>query len=388
MTAAKMSAWKGRFPRNEIISLLDVNRRHNLAESTSRNLRVGELVELLGGFDTVRELELGYGTSAGLPALREAVAADSGVGADNVITTQGTSLGLFLLAFELCRPGDRAALVTPCFPPSRNALIACGVEIDEVSLGFDESYQIDPDRIARCLSPRTRMVSIANPQNPSGVRTPENLMHLVLDVMAKRTPNAFLFVDETYRAATYGDEPVPPSVAAIDPRVIVGSSVSKAYGAPGLRVGWLITRDAALRDQLIVAKLNTVISGSVLDEGLAAGLLTAGQAALSTRRHHLNRALDALARWHGCESHRVDWVCPQGGALCCLRLRRDVFDATAVTRFWAALPPNELQLASGEWFGDVEGGRVFRLGFGFLPELGLEPALAALSVTMDAVLAA
>ena len=104
--------WRGRFPYNEIISLLDVNRPFNLAESTSQDLTVGELLDFAGS--RTFELETRLCTSAGAAALREEIARACKIPADDVITTQGTALGLFLLAFEICRPGDEAVLVTPC----------------------------------------------------------------------------------------------------------------------------------------------------------------------------------------------------------------------------------------------------------------------------------
>ncbi len=373
--------WRGRFPKNEIISLLDVNRPHNLAESTALDLRLGELLDIVGAADALRALKLGYGPSAGLPALREAAGAMCGVPPEQVLTTQGAALGLFLLAFELCRPGDDVVLAMPCFPPSHDALIGAGVAVREVPLRFDDGYRLDPARVVDALTPATRLVSIASPQNPSGVRVPRETILAVLDAMTRRSPGALLFVDETYRDATYGDEPTPPSAAALDPRIITGASISKAHGAPGLRSGWLTVPDAALRERLTVAKMNIVISVSVLDETLAAALLARRDAVLAPRRRHLAQALDTLARWQAGEAMRLDWVRPQGGALCCLRLRADRFDAAAVVRFWAALPAHDLQLASGTRFGDDD--RVFRLGFGYLPLERLAPALAALSRAMD-----
>lgn len=126
--------WRGRFPYNEIISLLDVNRPFNLAESTSQDLTFGELLDLAGGLDSIRNLKLGYGTSAGAIVLREAIADACKVPAEQIITTQGTALGLFLLAFETCRPGDEAVLVTPCFPPSRGSLAGAGVNVRGIKL--------------------------------------------------------------------------------------------------------------------------------------------------------------------------------------------------------------------------------------------------------------
>jgi len=373
-------AWKGRFPYNEIVSLLDVNRLFNLAESTSQDLTVGEVLDL-AGIESIRALKLGYSKSTGAGLLRDAIAQVCKIPAEQVITTQGTALGLFLLAFEVCRPGDEAVLVTPCFPPCRDSLLGAGVTVREVRLSFESCYRLDLDGIAASLSPKTKLVSLASPQNPSGIQTSRADIEKLLGLMARRAPDAILFVDETYREASYGDAAVVNSVAGLDPRIVTGASVSKALGAPGLRAGWLTVGDADLRARLTIAKMNTVISGSVLDETLAASLLMHREAVLAPRRRLLSGALDELANWCAREARRIEWVRPDAGALCCLRLRADALDAAAVSRFWAVLPDYELQLASGAWFGESD--RVFRLGFGYLPPERLGPALSALSMALD-----
>lgn len=370
----------GRFAKNEIISLLEVNRRFNLAESTSYDLALGDLLALIDA-DELRTLRLGYGSAAGLPVLRELAAEVCGVSPTSVLTTQGTALGLFLLAFELCAGGGEAVLQTPCFPPSRDGLIACGARVIESPCGFDDGYQLDVDQCVAALTPRTRLVSLASPQNPSGVSVSVESLTRLLAAMKRISPEAYLFVDETYREAVYGDVAPQPSAASLDPRVVVGTSVSKAHGAPGLRVGWLTVQDADLYERLKVAKMNTVISGSVVDETLAAVVLRHRNRLLTTRRDLLASALTEVEKWHGRERHRVDWVRPDGGALCCMRLRQDAFSAEAIERFWQVLPDLELQLAPGSWFG--AGSDVFRLGFGYLPHEMLVESLGALTIAMD-----
>jgi len=375
------SAWRGRFPYNEIISLLDVNRPFNLAESTSQDLTLGELLDIAGA-ERLRSLKLGYGKSAGASELREAIAEASKVPAEHVITTQGTALGLFLLAFETCRPGDEAVLATPCFPPSRDGLLGAGATVREAPASFDNGYRLDLDGIEASLSAKTRLVSIASPQNPSGVATSRADVERLLALIQRRAPQALLFIDETYREASYGDAVAVESFAALDPRIVTGASVSKALGAPGLRTGWLTVADADLRARLTVAKMNTVISGSVLDETLAAALLRHRETVLAPKRRLLAGALAELAAWCEGERRRIEWVRPDAGALCCLRLHADAFDDAAVARFWALLPSHDLQLACGAWFGETE--RVFRLGFGYLPPQRLGAALSALSAALDA----
>jgi len=372
--------WRGRFPYNEIISLLDVNRPFNLAESTSQDLTLGELLDF-SDLENIRDLKLGYGKSAGSLVLRQAIADACKVPAEYVLTTQGTALGLFLLAFEVCREGDEAVLATPCFPPSRDSLLGAGASVREVKLSFENGYALDFGQFEACLNSKTKLVSIASPQNPSGVRTSRADIERLLELMGRLSPGALLFVDETYREASYGDDPMVESFASLDPRIVTGASVSKALGAPGLRTGWLTVPDADLRSRLTVAKMNTVISGSVLDETLAAALLRNSKRVLAPRRRLLAAALQELSDWCEAERGRIEWIRPDGGALSCLRLRADVFDDAAVSRFWALLPDHDLQLASGRWFG--ESVRVFRVGFGYLPAAKLKPALAALSASLD-----
>lgn len=367
----------GRFPRNEIISLLDVNRRFNLAESTAQDLTFGEILELAGGAAALGGLKMGYGSSAGLPRLRAGIAALTGVLPEEVVTTQGTALGLFLLAFELCRPGDEAVIATPCFPPARDSLLGTGVTLRECRLTFDRGYRLTASLLEPLLNHRTKLVSIASPQNPSGVRTPLAEVEAILDLMRRNAPAACLFVDETYRDATYGDEPPSPSAATLDDAIIAGGSVSKAHGAPGLRVGWLTVRDPELRERLTIAKMNLVISGSPLDETLAAAILENREKILSRRRNLLATGLSQVADWVNQQSGLIDWVKPDGGALCCLRLSPAAFDAAGIGRFWQALPTAELQIGDGAWFG--ESSAVLRLGFGYLPIDVLPAALAALA---------
>jgi aspartate/methionine/tyrosine aminotransferase len=215
--ASETHEWRGRFPYNEIISLLDINRRFNLAESTSQDLTVGEVLDIVG-LENIRGLKLGYSSSAGALTLREAISEAWKVPAEHVVTTQGTALGLFLLALEVCRSGDEAVLATPCFPPSRDVLLGAGVTVHEIKLSFESGYRLDLDAVEANLSPRTKLVSIASPQNPSGVRTTRADVERLLAIMKTRAPDAILFVDETYREAAYGDDAPVESFAGLDSR--------------------------------------------------------------------------------------------------------------------------------------------------------------------------
>ena len=366
-----------RFVRNDIISLTGSAPRFDLAESVGPDLRLGELL----GPGAADELRLGYATAAGDPALRAAIAAQHGVEADDVVVTIGGMHALFLTGYILCGRGEEAIIVTPVFPPARDTLRCVGATLRELPLEFNEGYRLDPGWLATMLSPATRLVSLASPQNPSGVALPRETLTRALSEMAARCPDAFLLVDETYRQAAYNDDEVAQSAATLSPRVIITGSLSKCHGAPGLRIGWVIVRDAALREQMVLGKFNTVIANSTIDEMLGLRVLTQAEPIIAARRKHLGEGFARTAAWVARNAALVEWVRPDAGALCCMRLRSNQFDQAAVARFHAALAALDARVGDGTWFG--EDPRVFRVGFGLLPIPELERGLEALSTALQ-----
>ncbi len=365
------------FASSPMTSLVDVPVRYDLAESTSPALRLADLVDP----NEMADLTLGYGTSRGDTELRELIGSEAGVDADQVLVTVGAIEAMFLLAQDRCSPGDRVLLTTPCFPPARTVPEALGVDVDAVPLQFDDGYRLDVDAVSRALTPKTRLVSLASPQNPSGVRLREDELSGLLAAVEERSPEAVVLVDETYRESTYGDAPVPPSVASMSRRVVTCASLSKAHGAPGLRLGWLTTADPELYERLRTAKFLTAIACSTPDEFLAVKLLRRRTELLATRSAGLGRALAELEHW--LRDQPLDFVRPDGGALCCLRLPRDLVPDDEVPAFFARLEDRETRVAQGSWFGAED--RVFRLGFGHLPPADFSEALARLG---DALLTA
>jgi len=365
-----------RFPENDIISLVGAAPRYELGESTGPDLRLNDLLDA----DALGGLPLGYGTAAGDPELRAAIAAAHGAAPDDVVVTAGGMHALFLLAFVLCERGDETVIATPCFPPARNALEAVGARIRTVPFLFDQGYRLDPRDVGAALSPRTKLVSLASPQNPSGVTIPPAALRETVVLMQKICPGAYLLVDETYREAAYADDPVAETALALGAKVISVASLSKCHGAPGLRIGWAITRDPDLRRQLVVAKFNTIVSCPRVNEALALNLIERRAPVLGERRVLLDAGLQRTAAWVRANGDYVEWVRPDAGAICCVRLRKPAFDDAAVARFHEAAAANGARVAKGEWFG--ENARVFMLGFGLLSMAELGDALGVLTAAL------
>ncbi|MBV8374818.1 MAG: aminotransferase class I/II-fold pyridoxal phosphate-dependent enzyme, partial [Candidatus Eremiobacteraeota bacterium] len=276
--------------------------------------------------------------------------------------------------------GDDVVSTVPAFPPARATLDAVGASVHELRLRFENAYQPDLGEFSQQLSERTRVVSIASPQNPSGVLFSTRILNEMLEIMNDRCPDAYLLVDETYREAAYGSNFVTETACGLSPKIISIASLSKCHGVPGLRIGWAITRDSQLRKQLLLGKFNSVISCSPLDEALAFNVLQHSERIMKDRRLSLDAGLSRTASWVYENGLYLKWVRPDAGAICAVRLEPAVFDDAAVRRFYDEVTRNGVRIASGTWFGDEA--RVFRLGFGLLPKPDYEAALEVLSAAL------
>ncbi len=236
--------------------------RSNLAESSVADTPLRDLgVEL-------DDLVLMYGDHLGRPGLRTAIAAGGPgvVAPDDVLVTPGAAAALFVIHTTLLGPGDEIVVVRPNYATNLETPRAIGAAIRHVDLRYEDGWAIDPDRIAAEMTSRTVLVSITNPHNPTGQVMPEAALRAIVDLVEAH-PTARLLVDETYREMTFGG-PLPLA-ASLSERAIGVSSLSKTDGLPGIRIGWLMTRDRALLDRFLAAKEQILITNSVVDEAIA-----------------------------------------------------------------------------------------------------------------------
>jgi aspartate/methionine/tyrosine aminotransferase len=302
------------FPASPITALIDEKPLYNLGESMGRDLTVAGLLGP-GGLADLADVNLGYGTSAGDPELRALVAARHGIPDGQVLITSGAAAALFVTGL-MC--GDGEILVgRPCYPPMFDALRGLGAQVVTVHSRFDDGYRIDIDAFAGKLSAQTRLVMVASPQNPSGVAITDSEVEQMLAAMSRRCPEALLLIDETFREAAYGGAPPAASFAGRSPRLLTCASLSKAYGAPGLRIGWLTVPDPGLYEQLRRARFNSSLCCGALDEFLATRLLAQADQVLAARGAVLADARGVVERWIRRTPARLVVAAPGGGAFCC-----------------------------------------------------------------------
>jgi aspartate/methionine/tyrosine aminotransferase len=348
--------------------------RYNLTESSVRDRSLSDL-----GIE-VADMLLFYGDHVGHPGLRELLAAQSGAGVtvDDVLVTAGAAQALFIIATSLLDKGDHLVVVRPNYATNIETPRAIEADISFLDLTFEDAFRIDPDKLMALVTPATRYVSITLPHNPTGVTMAEaDLRSIVGRVEAA---GCRLLVDETYREMAAG-EPLPVA-ATLSERAVSVSSLSKTYGIPGIRTGWLVCRDRGLMGTFLAAKEQIGICGSVVDEEIAAQAFAQRETWLPEIKGIIARQRHVVADWIAGEE-LMEWVEPQGGVVCFPRIRPDV--PVDVDEFYRVL--NDVHgayVGPGHWFEQSR--RHMRVGYGWPPPDELAGGLEAISHAVRAAL--
>ena len=323
-------------------------------------------------------LVMAYGDHRGLPELRELIASDGSMSPDDVLCAPGAAAALFFVATSLLEPGDHALIEHTNYATNIETPRLVGAEVEPIELRIEQGFELDVDHLATAIRRSTRLISITSPHNPTGTVLTLDQLQSVVELAEQH--DCWVLVDETYREMSR-DTPLPVA-ASLSDRAISVSSLSKTYGLPGLRLGWIVTRDPELQERFLAAKEQIVICGSTIDE-------EAARQVLARRDEHLPRILTEIEEragivsdWMADQSDWLEWVAPGGGVVCLPRLRAGVIDD--VDGFYRTLNDEHgTFVGEGHWFDTDR--RHFRLGFGWPPVEELRAGLVALRATADAV---
>ena len=312
---------------------------------------------------------------SGYAPLIESIAARYGVAPEQVTTAQGASGANFLACAALLEPGDDVLVETPGYDPLLGAPRLLGTRVNRFERDFADGFALDPDRVRRGMTPRTRLIIITSPHNPSGaIADPAALEEIGWMAHAN---GAHVLVDEVYldaaSASDRGGVTRGLTSAALGDPFVCTSSLTKSYGLFGLRCGWILS-SADVAERIRRARDVVDGSGSIVAERLAALAFT-----------HLDRLLartTALLEMNGAivreflrSRAELDWIAA-GGTVVFPRLR-GIADATPFAE--RLLSERETAIVPGRFFQAPEH---FRLGFGG-PTDALRGGLQALGAALD-----
>jgi len=267
---------------------------YNLADSAVRCAPLSLLLDA-DDLQQLAELELFYPPVTGTPELRALIGATYAPAAsdDEVLVTVGAAEANALVCQTLLEPGDRVTVIEPGYRQVRGLAENLGCAVDVVQLGFEDGWALDVDALRASVGPRTKLVSVVNPNNPTGTILSPAERAAVLD--AVDASGAWLLADEVYRGSER-DGVETESFWGAHPRVICVNSLSKAYGLCGLRIGWVVAPQPLL-DDLWRRHEYAVISAS-LPSVFAAERALAKRTELFARQRDLTRdGAELYARW-------------------------------------------------------------------------------------------
>jgi len=360
--------------------------RNNLSESSYTDAFLNEFAE---GADLGRLL-LCYGSHEGHEGLRELIvkqarkaAADPGMGmdsqlkADHVLLTIGAAGALFIIATSLLEKGDELIVVRPNYATNIETPRAIGANIHFLDLQFENKWELDIDALKRAITPGTRYISVTHPHNPTGACLDDTQLQQLAEIA--ETYDLHVLVDETYRDMVFG--PQLPVAAEYSPRMISISSLSKTYGLPGLRTGWIICRDRKLFETFLAAKEQMHICGPVIDEELAYRYLLHRDKHFPRITADIRKKFETVKRWMQ-QQEEWEWVEPRGGCVGFPRLKAP--QAVDLDRFYQILLADfGTYVGPGHWFEMPR--HYIRLGFGWPTQQQLEAGLSALTAAVKSV---
>ena len=289
---------------------------HLLSVSDCESVSIDELMQLGGAsYNELAKIRLGYTESQGDPLLREQVA-DSyeNVDADHVLILNSPVEGIYLAIRSILEPGDEAIIMTPAY----DALINLAESISDQVIRWQiksttAGWEFDLEKLQTIISENTKLIVVNFPHNPSGLLP--NVEEFSKLVALADHYGIWLFCDEMYRGLEFNQRKTLPSTADLYQRSIVLAGLSKSHGLPGLRAGWLIVRDAELRQQIINWRDYTSICPAAPIEFLARAALAAGEKFVQRNNKiisdNIRLANAFFARW----SDMFTWREPEAGSV-------------------------------------------------------------------------
>ncbi len=286
----------------------------DMSESGIRPLTLRELVAMGFDLESFMDVPLGYSQSNGTVELREKIAAGyPGATVDHIEVTNGTSEANHLIALSQLRPGDEVAMEVPNYMQMPGIVRSLGATVRTFRLRLDAGWEPDWDEFERALTAKTRLLYLSNPNNPTGSILSAEAMRRIADRCT--TTGTWLIADEVYLGAEI-EAPRTTSFWGMSDRVIVTSGLSKAYGIPGVRIGWLIGPPTIAADCWAQHDYLTIGPNKMSDAIARVAVDPANRERCYGRtREILRRNLQVVREWVAALDGRLTWREPQAGAI-------------------------------------------------------------------------
>jgi len=298
---------------------------YNLSESGVHPMTLGELLAMDGKSpDALGEVDFDYPQANGTVELRRNIANYyPGAGPDNVLITVGAAEANYLTLHTLLDPGDEAVIMMPNYMQVWGVAKNHGLRVKTFNLLESEAWAPDLAELERVVGPETKLIAVCNPNNPTGRIMTEVEMSAVV-ATAERV-GAWILADEVYRGAERVQEEETPSFFGRYDKVLAIGSMSKAYGLPGLRVGWVVGPQTIV-DDIWRRHEYTTITATMLSNILAAYALSpeVRPRLIKRTRDYIRKGFPVLEEWMAQQNGLFNCTPPQASAVSFVRYHLDM----------------------------------------------------------------
>ena len=337
-------------------SLFENEVDYNLSESGVHPLKLSEILTR-DEQDELLNTNLFYGYTNGTPQLRQRVADmyGSSITIKNVLITSGSAEANFLAVMTQLEPGDEIVYMVPNYLQIYHLARSFGIKVINLPIRQDLGWQWDLDELRSVITPKTKMIAVCNPNNPTGALMSDDVMDGVIEIAQEA--DCWLLSDEVYRGAELDGVECRSFAGATD-KTIVNAGLSKAYSLPGLRLGWSVGSEEYINRAWSFHDF-TVINVAYLSDWVASRILE-----YDSRKKILNRTKDQL-------NHNLNMLCDWAEHVPALTITRP--KAAAITFAKMNIPMSSEEfvftlrdnysvlLTAGKWHG-MEG--FVRFGYG------------------------
>ena len=343
--------WFNRMSLEEWFDKYQYEIKYDVGESAVKYLTFEDLKINLG------KLPLRYGYHLGRPDLREHIAGQyEGFTKENVLVTPGASEANFAIVASLVKPGDHVIVEHPNYTSLYEVPRSLGCTVELLSLKFEDRFKPDLEKLESMITPKTKLISLTHPNNPTGSMITEKELRKAVSMAESH--GVYLLFDETYRDMTFGDS--LPAAAVLSPKVISISSMSKVYGLPGIRIGWLATQAKEIIDGVLAIREQVSITNSAISEEIAVQVFERRAEFLQRAKNHTLANFKIVSDWMSRQKD-LEWVAPEAGVVSLPRIiSPEISDPETVYRLLAekyksfVIPGRCFELDN----------RFFRLGYG------------------------
>jgi aspartate/methionine/tyrosine aminotransferase len=360
------------FAQERVMSKWENVVEYNLGDSGVHPMTTEELVDDPGVIEALLSTELFHPQANGIQELRENIARlYPGATPDNVLVTSGAAQANFTSLWALLDPGDEIVVLLPNYLQIWGVAHNLGLEVREFHLREDRDWAVDLDELNSTVTDQTKLIAVCNPNNPSGHIMTAAEMDAVVN--AADSVGAWLLADEVYAGTERIRDEVTSSFWERYDRVLAIGSMSKAFGMPGLRIGWIVTMEE-LAEEVWARQEYVTIGSAMLANKLAAYALSPEvyPRVLARTRDYVRTGYAHFDRWAKSHGDLFTWVPPQAAPIAFARYDADVNSTEIGMRL---IHEQSVQIVPGDHFG-MDG--YLRFSFG-LPEDYLREGLDRIS---------